>query len=192
MAVRRALIHDGRTNARIGWALTAVTALAGLWSALAGHLLWAGIALVAAATYAAPAAWAGDPRLLVPWPLLAAGTAAVVVRALGLFPTAAAAVAVATLALVAVAALDAFTGLDASRRFAVALAVMTTLALQGLWTVAQYAADRLLGTDFLTTQVALQRDIAVVSAVALGAGVLFEWYVARVEPVGSHRRPVRS
>lgn len=192
MAVLRALVHHEQTNARLGWALTAVVVLAGLWSALAGDLLWAVFALVAAAVFAAPAAWARDPRLMVPWPLLLVGAVAVAVRALGRFPTVAAAVAVATLALVTVVELDAFTDLDTSRRFAVGFAVMTTLALQGLWTVAQFASDRLLGTDFLTTQAELQWDIATVAAVALVAGVLFEWYVARVEHVGSYRRPIRS
>jgi hypothetical protein len=76
-----------------------------------------------------------------------------------------------------------------TRRFAVAFAVLTTLAVQALWTVAQYASDLWLGTDLLTSQTELQVDVVLVTVVGLTMGVAFEWYFARVERVGSYRHP---
>lgn len=192
MAGLRALVYSEPVNALVGWALAGAVGVVALGSALAGDLLWAGVALAAAAVVAAPAAATGDWRLMVPWPPVLVLAAAVVVRALGRYPEASAAVAVASLALVAVLELDAFTAVDMSRRFAVAFAVMTTLALQGLWTVAQFYADRWLGTDFLTSQVELQWDIAIVATVAVAMGAVFELYVQRVDHVGSYRRPIRG
>ncbi|WP_135304917.1 hypothetical protein [Haloarcula amylovorans] len=84
-----------------------------------------------------------------------------------------------------VAELGAFTTVEMSYRFAVGFATLTTLALQGVWIVAQFYADRWLETEYLTTQVELQMDMVVVTVTTVVVGLLFQWYVSWFEPPGS-------
>lgn len=186
MAPFGALVDDEATNAAVGWGLIGLTALAAVRTAIATDPLWGAFGALIAAVAALPAAVRRDPSQMVPWPLLAVAAGGVGLRALDLYPEVAGYVALAALALVAVAELDAFTAVEMSRRFAVGFAVLTTLAVQGVWTVVQFYADLWLGTDYLTTQVELQRDIVAVTVVALTVGGLFSWYVGRFEPPGSH------
>lgn len=187
-----ALARSEPVNAILGWLSAGVIAFAAVESALTGALLWAGVALLIAVVAALPPVLSGDGTVMVPWTLLLVAAAAVVVRAVGLYPEIAGYVAIAALALVAVVELDAFTSVEMSRRFAVAFAAMTTLAVQALWTIAQYASDLWLATDFLTTQRELQVDIVAVTAVAVVMGAAFQWYFARFEHIGSHEHSVVS
>lgn len=189
MATLDALVHGERTNALLAWALTSVVGLAAVESLLTDALLWAGFALVVVAVAALPAVWTGDWQVIVPWPLLAAAAVAMVVRAAGLYLETAGYLAVASLALVVVVELDAFTAVEMSRRFAVAFAVMTTMAIQGWWTVAQFYSDRWLGSDLLRSQTELQWDFVTVTVVGLVLGGLFELYVRWFEPVGTALGP---
>lgn len=190
MASLAALTRSERANAGIGWLFTGVVGLAAVGSFLWGSLLWAGFALLVAAVVAVPPLLTGDWRAMVPWPLILVAAAAVSVRAAGTYPDVSGFVAISALALVAVAELDAFTEVEMSRRFAVVFAVMTTLAAQALWIVAQYASDQWLDTTFLTTQRELQVDIVAVTCVAAVMGAVFEWYFRRVEHAGSKHGPV--
>lgn len=79
-----------------------------------------------------------------------------------------------------------------TRRFAVAFAALMTLAVQGVWTIAQYYSDRWLGTAFLHSQRELQLDIVIVTAIGITMSVVFEWYFEKVEHVGSHTSPIGS
>lgn len=189
------LVHDGRVNAAIGWALVGAIAAGGVRSVLAGSPLWGVLALVVAAVIVAPAV-AVDPAAVVPWPLVAVAALGVVAGAAGRHVETAGYVVVAALALVVAVELDAFTRVELGRRFAVVFAVLTTMAVQAVWTVVQFFADRWLGTEFLRSQTELQMDIVTVTAVGVGLGVLFYWYVARFDPVGvdggaSNRRGAR-
>lgn len=152
-------------------------ALAAVESALTGAYLWSGLTLFAAAVAVAPALVTGDWRAMVPWPLLLLAAVAVGVRALGVAPETAGYVAVAALALVLVAELDAFTPVEMTRRFAIVFGVLTTMALQGLWTIAQFYSDRWFGTALLRSETELQWDLVAVTAVALVVGGAFEWYL---------------
>lgn len=129
---------------------------------------------------------------MAPWPLLLMSALAVLSGSIGFASEIAGYVAVAALALLTAVEIDAFTAVEMSRRFAVAFAVLTTLAVQGLWIIAQYYSDLWLETDFLTTQTELQVDIVLVTFVGLAMGTLFEWYFARVEHVGSYKHPTTS
>ena len=126
---------------------------------------------------------------MVPWPLVSIAVIAVLCGSAGFFPEIAGYVAIAALALLVAVELDVFTTVEMSRRFTVAFAVLTTLAVQGLWIIAQYYSDLWLGTDFLTTQTELQVDIVLVTLVGLAMGMIFEWYFARIQHVGSYKEP---
>lgn len=185
MSTLRSLVRDGPTNARLAWLLTAVAGLASVWVLLTGTALWGLIGLCVVLVVALPALVTGDWTVVVPWPLPACGLVAGVLWVGGLFPEAAGHLAIATLALVGTLELDVFTEVELSRRFAVAFAALSTLAVQALWTVAQFYSDRWLGTDLLGTQTELQWDIAVVTAVAVSMGLAFVWYLDRFSSAGS-------
>jgi len=167
----RSLIQDDMTNAFLGWGFTAVVAVAAAGRLLSGGVAWGGFWFLVVVSLALPAAVSRDWTVIVPWPLPGY-------------------VAVATLALVAVVALDRFTRVDMSRRFAVAFAVMTTMAIQAVWTVVQFASDRWFGTEFLRSQIELQVDLVAVTVVALVVGGFFIWYFERFDHAGTADRPL--
>ncbi|WP_408958773.1 hypothetical protein [Natrinema sp. 74] len=184
-----ALAPDERVNAAVGWLLTGVVALDGVKNAVGALPLWGGFELIIVAVTAGPALVTRDWTAMVPWPLLSVAAVAVIAGAGGVSFETVAYLAVATLALVIVVELEAFSSVDLSRRFAVFFGVLLTMALQALWTVVQFYSDRWLGTEYLRTQTELQWDFVIVTAVGLALGVLFRWYFSRFELAGtvSHR-----
>lgn len=189
MAPLDVLARNERTNALLGWVLAGTMVLATVYSLLSGALLWGGLGCVVLGASLLPAWSTGSWSVMAPWPLLLIPTIAVLMGGYGVYAEVAGYFAVAALALLAAVELDAFTSVRMSRRFAVGFAVLTTLAVQGLWTIAQYASDLWLETRFLRTQRELQVDIVLVTFVGLGMGAVFEWYFDRVDHVGSHKRP---
>jgi len=186
------LVHGEETNAAIGWTLLAVVALRAVESAFTASMLWRGLALLVVVVASVPALATRDWTAMLPWPVLSVAAIAMIARGVGLGPEAAGYLIVAALALVVVVELEVFTSVELSRRFAVAFAVMTTMALQALWTVAQFYSDRWFGTAFLHSQTELQQDIVIVTLVGFVLGGLFEWYVVQFEPPGSADRSTNS
>lgn len=182
------LIRDERQNARIAWVLTTIMAASALESGFTGALLWGGFELVIVTIVAIPALSVRDWTAIVSWPLLAVATFAAGAGAAGLPFETTVYLAVASLALIVVVELEAFTSVELSRRFAVGFAVLTTMALQALWTVAQFYSDQWLGTEYLRSQTELQWDFVAVTAVALVLGMVFQWYTNRFEPAGAVAR----
>lgn len=184
------ITHDRRTNAFLGWGFTAVVAVAAVSRLLSGSVVWGGFWLAAVAALALPATVSRDWTVLVPWPLPFSAVVAVGLQTVGRYPEVAGYVAVVTLALVVVIELDRFTRVDMSRHFTVAFAVMTTMALQALWTVVQFASDRWLGSEFLRSQTELQVDLVAVTVVAVVIGGFFIRYFDRFDHAGTVNRPL--
>jgi chromate transport protein ChrA len=86
---------------------------------------------------------------------------------------------------VAVVEIDHFTDVKLTQRFAITFAVLTTMAIQALWVIAQYYSDAWFGTTFLLSQAELQWDFVIVTGVGILFGVLFGWYFERIQPVDS-------
>jgi len=185
MAVSDPIVRNERANAAIGWALTGVVFAVAIERLLAGSLLWSGAALAVAVTLSLPAVLTRDATTIVPWPLVLVAAVALVARSVYYAPEVSGYVVIAAFAVVGVVELDAFTAVDMTRRFAVAFAVLATMATEGLWTIAQFYSDRLLGTAFLQSQRELQWDLVAVTAVALVMGLCFEWYLERIDYDGS-------
>jgi len=178
-----------RANAVAGWALLGVVAASGVQSLLAERYLWAAFEGGFVVVAALPALARRDWRVLVPWPLPAVGAASVLAQSLGLQQELSAYTAVAALALVVVAELDVYTEVEMTRRFAVAFAALTTMAVQGVWTILRYYSDRLLGTNYVVSQADLQWDFVLVTLVAVVVGAAFELYFKRA---GGHEEPTVS
>lgn len=176
MAELKSLIHGDRTNAAIGWLSTGVVGGLAVWSVLTGNPLWGVFSFLLVAVLVAPAVITRRWVIMVPWPLALIIAVAAFVGSLGRYVELVNAVTVATLALVAVIELSAFTDVELSRRFAVAFTVLTTMAIQGVLTIIQFYADKWLGTSFLRTQTELQWDLVAVTLVGLLVAGLFQWY----------------
>lgn len=161
----------------LGWALLGVVGLGVVESFLTGALLWGSFLAIIVVVASVPALLARDWKAMIPWPILAVAAVSVPIRATELYAETAGYFAVAALAFIVVVELDELTPVELSRRLAAAFGVLTTMAVQALWTVAQFYSDIWLGTDFLTTQAELQEDIVIVTAVAFLVGGLFYRYV---------------
>ncbi|WP_339103797.1 hypothetical protein [Haloterrigena salinisoli] len=177
------LAHDERTNAVVGWLLLGIVAVDAIENLLRDVPLWGGFELFVVAVASVPALVTREWTAMVPWPILSI-TAFAVLAGTAVVPFETTVyLAIASLAFVVVVELEAFTSVRLSSRFAVGFAVLTTLALQALWTIAQFYSDAWLGTDFLRTQTELQWDFVVVTAVGLVLGAIFQWYFVRFESV---------
>ena len=166
-----------RRHAILCWFLVGVVlvaTLAGLWT---GIRLWPVLSLLFVALAALPAIVYRDWQAMVPWPLLAGAAVAMGARVTGVYAEAAGFVSIATLGLLVVVELDVFTGVELGTKVAVAFGVMTTMAIEALWTVAQFYSDKWLGTRFLTTQTELQEDLVLVTVAGFVVGGLFYAYL---------------
>jgi len=189
MAPLDSVLRDEPANGVLGWGSTVGVGLVALVNALRGDLVWAGLSLLVALVIVLPPLSSREWTVMVPWPLPVVAALALASHTAGWYPEWAGYLALSSFALVVVLDLDVFTSAEFSRRFAVAFVVMTTMAVQGLWSVAQFYSDRWLGTAYLTTQTELQWDFVAVTVVALVFGGLFELYAERVRHAGSHDRP---
>ncbi|WP_280588436.1 hypothetical protein [Halorubrum sp. Boch-26] len=172
------LFRSGRMNALIAWAM--VTVLVGTFveSLLGFDLLPMILVAAITAVVVAPAVAARDPRVMLPWEVLALALLPVLVRTLlgGELGTFATYLAIAAFALIVTVELQMFTTLRVTHWFAIVFVVMTTMATAAAWTVLRWNADRLLGTSYLTTNDALMIEWIYVTLAGLAAGVLFDAY----------------
>lgn len=182
------LVHSEPLNAIIGWVSTGILALVIIHSSLTDALLWAGFSFAMIVVIVLPPWSTGRWSVMAPWPLVLLSVITILLGRFAIFPEIAGYFGVAALALLTAVELDAFTSVEMSRRFAVSFAVLTTLAIQGVWIIIQYYSDLWLGTNYLTSQIELQIDIVLVTFVGLTMGAIFEWYFATVKHVGSTHR----
>lgn len=166
-----------RRHAVLCWALCGVVLAAALAEFWTGERLWTAHSVLFVAVAAVPALVRRDWQAVVPWPLLAGATGAAVARVAGVYAEVAGFLSIATFALLVVVELDVFTEVELSRGLAIAVGVMTTMAVEALWIVAQFYSDRWLDTRFLTTQTELQLDIVLVTVVGFVVGGLFYAYL---------------
>jgi len=175
------LFRNGRTNALVAWAMVAVLVGVFLESLIDFDILPMVLVAAMAVVVVAPAVAARNPRVMLPWEVLGLALLPVLVRALlgGELGTFATYLAIAAFALIITVELQMFTTLRVTHWFAVVFVVMTTMATAAAWTVLRWNADRLLGTDFLTTNEALMIEWIYVTLAGLVAGVVFNFYFRR-------------
>lgn len=179
----------GRMNAILGWVMLAAVALSALHSLVTRQFLWSGFEVLFVALAALPTAVASDWRVLVPWPLLLVGAVALVGQSVGLHQELTGYTAVAAFALLAVGELEAFTEVEMTSRFAVAFAALTTMAIQGVWTIARYVSDLWLGSDYVRSQTQIQLDFVYVTLVAVVVAAVFELYFRETDTDDSPEEP---
>ncbi|WP_170938229.1 MULTISPECIES: hypothetical protein [unclassified Halorubrum] len=175
------LFQSGRTNAIVAWSMVAVLVGAFVESLLGADLLPMVLVAAIAAVVVAPAVAARDPRVIPPWEVLGLALLPVLVRTLfgGELGTFATYLAIAAFALIVTVELQMFTTLRVTHWFAIVFVVLATMATAAAWTVLRWNADRLLGTEFLTTNEALMIEWMYVTLAGAAAGVIFDAYFRR-------------
>lgn len=186
-------LRDARVNAALSWTVLASVAAAAVTSA-AVDPVWAGLAASVALLGALPALVRRSPRSMLPFELLVLAALPVLARAFGVSGPGQVTtyLGVAAVALVLAVELDAFTAVEMNVPFALLFVVLATVAAAGVWAVARYAVDVLLGTTFLlpprpATEAALEAveealmvEFLLSTVVGLGAGGVFELYFRRI------------
>ncbi|WP_136716317.1 hypothetical protein [Halorientalis salina] len=167
------IIAERSVNTALSWLQVVVLGLVTLGTAVVGSPLWTGFTLVSLGIVLAPAIVTRDASVMPAWTVVALLTVPLVLRALGPFRPVFVYVVLAALALIVAVEIDAYSSAAFTPWFAVVFVVFTTMAVAGLWGVAQFASDASLGTEYLTTGDALMWDLVVATAVGLGAGLVF-------------------
>ncbi|MGB9987693.1 hypothetical protein [Salarchaeum japonicum] len=146
------LLEDRRLNAVLAWILVAFVALVAVESALDADWVWVGVTLVVAVLAVVPPVAYSNPRVMLPWEVLALAFLPELARALLSTPfivDLATYFSVAALALVVAVELDVFTTVRMTEWFAVLFVVLSTLATAGVLAVGQWLSDVFFRTDFL-------------------------------------------
>ncbi|TKR28385.1 hypothetical protein DM868_00790 [Natronomonas salsuginis] len=191
------LFRSGRANAMFAWPLVSVLGLVLVESFLDFDRLWILFVTTIGLIVVIPPIAYRDWRVMLPWEVLMLALAPVLVRGLfgGELGTFAYYLSVAGLALIVTVELHMFTRMRMTHWFAVVFVVMTTLASAAAWAVVRWNADRLLGTEFLSTpsvtgeeaNAMLMTEFVWVTLAGIVAGVLFDAYFKRRGRLLGHR-----
>jgi len=167
------IIAERSVNTALSWLQVAVLGVVTLATAVTGSPLWTGFTLACLGVVLAPAVVTRDASVMPAWPVVGLLTVPLVLRAVGPFRPVFVYVVLAALALIVAVEIDAYSSAVFTPWFAVVFVVFTTMAVAGLWGVAQFFADLSLGTEYLTTGDALMWDLVLATVVGVGAGLLF-------------------
>lgn len=188
------LLSGQRRNAALSWALVGFLIVAVGTSLFRGELLWAAFAAVVAILTLFPPVLLRTKTAMLPWEVTSLCAVPILGRALStvtLTGELATYLSVAAIALVVAVELHLFTPVRMTDSFAVALVVVATLAMAGLWAVVRWVADLTLGTTFLLdptlSELMIERQLmwefVASTAAGLIAGLVFTLYVRRrIEP----------
>lgn len=169
---------EAQRNAALSWLVTITLIGLTINHGLTASYRWFVFTGFAVAIVLLPVAAFRDPLLLPPWELLVLvllPVADATVLGESVLTTVATYVAVAAIALVATVEIDRFTAVRMNHPFAVALVVLTTLAVAGAWNVALWFADVTFGTGYILSgqsQDAANHTLMVEFAYAALAGLL--------------------
>ncbi|MFC3957063.1 hypothetical protein [Halovivax cerinus] len=178
MTDRNALLRRERSNAAIGWVIVIGLGLAAVATLVRGAVLWTSLTATIVALAVLPAFRRRTPFVLPPWEVLLVAAVPVWVRLFGAFPIAGF-LTVAAIALLVTVELDAYTPVEMTPRFAAGFVVVTTMAVAGLWVIAQWVSDAAVGTAFLTSVEEVMWDLVFATAFGGLFGVFFVVYVSR-------------
>ncbi|MFB6112443.1 MAG: hypothetical protein ABEJ35_07930 [Halobacteriaceae archaeon] len=184
------LLRDQARNTILAWGLTGFVAVVVVEGLLSNDIAWAGFAAVVLTLAVVPPVAYRNPRVLLPWEVLALAALPLLGRAFAtqlLTGRLATYLAVAAVALVVAVELDVFTTVRMTEWFAVLFVVIATMAAAGVWAVVRWAADLWLGTSFLLTpgvpeaeiEEAVMWEFVYSTAAGILAGVVFEVYFRR-------------
>lgn len=178
----RGVLRERSAHPATSWVGIVAVHVAIAYSVADGRIAWAlfGTGL-AAVLLVAPLAFR-SPRATPPGPVTLLAAVAYVVGAVapeGTVAGLAAYAAIAAVALVVVAEIDAFTPVRTNRGFAVALVVMTTMSTAGAWELAKWSYDLAAGTSLVESNAAVMWRLVAATGAGLVAGAVFDLYLRR-------------
>lgn len=183
------LYEDHRVNAILSWVLIGVIGISVLTEFALGEYTSAVFGLVVGAVAVLPAVRFRNPRIMLPWEVIALAALPVLGRLIAELPVTEALatyLAVAALALMIAVELHAFTTIQMTLTFAIVSVIVFTTAAAGAWAVLRYGASLLLGTPLDVTNEELMIEF-IYSIVAGGlAALVFEFYVRRYATLDRH------
>lgn len=181
-----------RGNALFGWVSVALSlASAAVFTAF-GEFLVGFLALLVALLAASPAVALRDPLAMAPWGVVALAVLPFLLYPFPRFAATAAHVGVAGVALLMAIYLTAFTGVEMTARFAVAMVVLTTVAVGTVWAATRGIADLYFGSSYLGGLAALEGDLLAAVGGGVVAGLLFEGYFRERSHGHLHGVPVQE
>lgn len=175
MGVLESLADDGGT---LSWALVGVLVLSIVENLIDGDLVWAAFLAVVLGVLVLPAVAFRDPSKMLPPEVTALAVLPGVSRALGpaWVTEYAVYVGVAAVALAVVVELALFTDAEMAPWFADVMVVLTTMAAIGVWAILQFYSDQFVGTDYLGSKTAVNREFVRATVAGVVAAVVFEFY----------------
>ncbi|WP_227131207.1 hypothetical protein [Halorubellus salinus] len=176
------LFEDHRVNAALAWVLVAVLVVDAATELLLGGVPSAAFAAGVAALAALPAVAFRNPRIMLPWEVLALAALPMLGRLFATLPITEALatyLAVAAVALIVAVQLHVFTPVKMTLGFAVLSVVVFTTAAAGVWAVTRYAGFVFLGTPFVQDNEALMIEFVYSILAGVFAAGVFEFYVRR-------------
>lgn len=183
------LVRRNLSDALVVWPLAVALVGIALLFVQRGHPEWAVVTLLVTGVALVPPVVTRDARVAYPAEIVALVAVPVLLRLAGLFPGMTPFLAIGGVALLVAIALEAYTSLSFTPRFAVLVTIVTTMAFAGLWAIGSWLADLVLGTALVTGQRALMRDMAGAVATGLLAGGVFEAYLRHTERLAGLRPP---
>ncbi|WP_049904730.1 hypothetical protein [Natrialba asiatica] len=199
------LLDETHRNAIFGWIIVVVLCTLATIHAFESSFRWFVFTGLAVAIILLPVASHHDPRVMPPWTLLVLVAIPVVdATILGetFLTSIAVYIAVAAVALVAVTEIHRFTAVRMTHSFAIALVVITTLAVAATWNVAQWTSALAFGTPSIdagrsanAANHAMMMDFVYATIAGFLAGIVFDRYAMRSPPSDNESplsRPVDS
>lgn len=172
-----------RTAAAVSWILIVLILIVTARAALAGAIGWTFFGLGLVAVLLVPPIAHGDPETMVPWLLTALAAlpfAIGVATAPGPIADVAAYVTAATVAVLVVVELDAFSPVEMNRGFAIVFVIVTTMTAAGIWELLQWGWDLIYGTELVESNDAVMRQLIAATGVGVIAGIAFDRYLGRI------------
>ena len=184
------LLRRQRSNAILSWLLIALLGIAIVTSVWRDLLWWGAFALAVALLAMLPTIRMRNWQAMLPWEVTALAALPVLGRSFATLPVTgqvATYLSVAAIALVVAVELHLFTPVRMTDGFAIGFVIVTTLSMAGIWAVARWSVDILLGTTLLLTEGVPESEIEhalmiefVASTVAgVVGGLVFAYYVRR-------------
>lgn len=181
-----------RENALLAWGSVALLVVSGGVLVASGEFLTGALAVLVSLLAAGPAAVRRDWQVMAPWGVVALAALPFPLTSFPLLAPTTVYFGIAGVALLLAIYMTAFTDVEITARFAIALVVLTTVAVGTTWAAVRGLADLYLGHSHIGGLAALERDLLIAVGGGILAGLLFEGYFRERSHQDLHGVPVEE
>lgn len=168
-------------NTILSWLLLGFVLVSSISSLVAGRGLWFLFALFTFSIGIIPSLAKKKWSATVPWTVVLVAAFPHISQVLGFYPEYTSYLALVGLALMIAIELDRFTEIELTPRFAVVFIILGSMAVSGVWAVAQYFSDVFTGTTFISGRGELMWDMIAATVIGVLGGLGFEFYFQEQE-----------